>query len=111
MSALHFCEDLPGRSKNLEAPRCHGREVPTRLVIDRIVSDKTLWNATVAHGFLQKTLLRVAFPKQNNTFEQFETTAITLMLSPPSRLLIHTGLGGYIFFSGTILREHAAVLS
>ena len=110
MSALHFCEDLPGRSKNLEAPRCHGREVPTRLAIDRIVSDKTLWNATVARGFLQKTLLRVAFAKQNNTFDQFETTAITPM-SPLSRLLIHTGLGGYIFFSGTILREDAAVLS
>src|ERR1700688_3608095 len=110
MSTLHFCGDLPGRSKNLEAPRCYGREVPTRLVMDRIVSDKTLWNATVARGFLQKTLLRVAFPKQNNAFEQFETPAITRM-SPPSPLLIHTGLGGYHLFFGNYPRRDAAVLS
>jgi hypothetical protein len=97
MSALHFCEDLPGRSKNLEAPRCHGREVPTRLAIDRIVSDKTLWNATVARGFLQKLFFELAFHKQNNAFEQFETTATALM-SWPSRRLIHTALGGYNLF-------------
>jgi len=48
--------------------------------------------------------------KHNNAFEQFETTAITLMFSP-SRLLIHTGLGGYNFFSGSSLAEDAAVLS
>jgi hypothetical protein len=47
--------------------------------------------------FSSKTFLRVAFPKQNNAFEQFETAAMTLM-SSPSGLLIHTGLGGYNLF-------------
>jgi hypothetical protein len=48
--------------------------------------------------FSSKTLLRVAF-QQNNAFEQFETTAITLM-SWPSRRLIHTALGRYNLFFG-----------
>jgi hypothetical protein len=53
MSALHFGEGLPRKEQKLEASRCHGREAPTRLVIDRIVSDKTFWKATISLSFLK----------------------------------------------------------
>ena len=75
MSALHFSEVLPGRSKSLESSRCHGREVLARLVNDRIVSDKTFWNATISRS-LFKIVHQVSLSKCNKPFEQSESTAL-----------------------------------
>jgi hypothetical protein len=64
-----------------------------------------------SHAVFFKKLFGVLHsPKESNAFEQFETTAITAM-SPPSGLLIHTGLGGYNFFRELSSPEDAAVLS
>ena len=48
-----FAKASPERSRNLEASRRHGREVRTRLVNDRIVSDKTFWNATFSRSLFK----------------------------------------------------------
>ena len=100
----------------MEAPRRHGREVRTRLVIDRIVSDKTFWNATFSRGFFQKIFREVSFHKANNAFKQFETIAALLLAvisdtALPSMLLIPAETRWIHFFSGRSLAERAAVLS
>jgi hypothetical protein len=63
MSALHLSEGLPGKEQKPEAPQRHGREVRARTVNDRIVSDKTFWNATVSRSFFQEFFPELHLPK------------------------------------------------
>lgn len=73
-----FAEASPGRSTNLEAPRCHGQEVRPRPAIDRIVSDKTFWNATISRNFFKKNS-KVTNPSKiapSNILKQLRSTHI-----------------------------------
>jgi hypothetical protein len=65
--------------------------------------------------FLKK-FFRIALAKTNNACEQFETntnppTAAGYAAGPTSFALIHAGLEGFNFFSGSSLAEDAAMLS
>ena len=90
-----------------------------RLVIDRIVSDKTFCNATISRSFFKKILRDLRSPKQNSAreaCEQFETSATALTAGPASD---SSALSTYDsqqtrriqFFSGSSFLEDAAVLS
>jgi hypothetical protein len=99
----------------VEAPQCHGREVLTRLVIDRIVSDKTFWNATVSRSFFQKFFMKLRSAKKttlsNHRKESQRLCSVRLLTLLPSMPLILAKPRRIQFFSGSSLAKDAAVLS
>jgi hypothetical protein len=88
-------------------------------VIDRIVSDKTFWNATFSRSFLKKIFrdLRAKAGttpgKRAHSLKQTQQLSSLCLLAmvPPSLRMIPGGASGYTIFSASSFTWDAAVLS